>query len=466
MWARVNAAVVRAEDGRALRMLAVVEDITQHAPCSEQGMHRARAGPPGRRAGPVQRRPGRHRPRRGARSEGAAPRNPAHRGVSARRSSTASGHAGREKLERLDRLAKRMHDLLDALPGVRSGRAGRNPTWARVRSDGPDGGCEGFALRAARARGRGSRSIFSRGSGATASWSQVFANLIINALQYNESGEKRIEIGAEAESDAPVFFVRDNGIGIDPAHSGTIFRMFKSACTLATATAAGRGRAWRSPSASSMPWRPDLAPLRRGRGLDILLHARPGRAHAARSRADARVGRSRRRRLEEWQRNRRGSVLGATVLTGVVGWRACDRRGFTAGSAGSGGLCARGGTGIRSARGGTSPAAAERVPVPDGDKPVAPPSFTDFRPSRDGLRSWNSFSGSSLPIDLGAAAETSLGLPRRFGLCGGMSCAAADYFLAVPQSQRARGRPCAARPCTTTCTSDSPPRWAPRARWP
>lgn len=95
---------------------------------------------------------------------------------------------------------------------------------------------------------------------------------------------------------------------------------------------------------------------------------------------------------------------------------------------------------------GTSYAAAERAPAPGGDGPRAVRSFSEFRPSRDGFAFVNSFSGSSLPIDLGAAAEISLGLPRRFGLCGGMSSAAVDYFIAgapVPASTRppARGTP-------------------------
>jgi hypothetical protein len=56
-------------------------------------------------------------------------------------------------------------------------------------------------------------------------------------------------------------------------------------------------------------------------------------------------------------------------------------------------------------------------------------SFAEFRPSRDGFRFVNSFVGSPLPLLLGAS-EKRLGTPERFGLCGGMSCAAADFFLA------------------------------------
>ncbi|MBD2496018.1 ATP-binding protein [Nostoc sp. FACHB-280] len=65
---------------------------------------------------------------------------------------------------------------------------------------------------------------------------EVFTNLIINALKYNNKPEPFIEIGfiTQQESDKiqkftlfPVFYVKDNGIGIQPHHYQTIFRLFK-----------------------------------------------------------------------------------------------------------------------------------------------------------------------------------------------------------------------------------------------
>jgi signal transduction histidine kinase len=60
---------------------------------------------------------------------------------------------------------------------------------------------------------------------------QVFANLITNAFKYNLSPVKIIEIGcvrvAGPDGPAPVFFVRDNGIGIEKRHHERIFAMFK-----------------------------------------------------------------------------------------------------------------------------------------------------------------------------------------------------------------------------------------------
>jgi hypothetical protein len=56
-------------------------------------------------------------------------------------------------------------------------------------------------------------------------------------------------------------------------------------------------------------------------------------------------------------------------------------------------------------------------------------SFAEFRPSEHGFRFVNSFRGSPLPVALGRF-ERRLNVPERFGLCGGMCFAAADYFIA------------------------------------
>ncbi|WP_375582658.1 PAS domain-containing protein [Cyclobacterium xiamenense] len=56
---------------------------------------------------------------------------------------------------------------------------------------------------------------------------QVFQNLIGNALKYRSPGQSpEIHIHAEVEGDFWKFFVRDNGIGIDPAYHEKIFIIF------------------------------------------------------------------------------------------------------------------------------------------------------------------------------------------------------------------------------------------------
>ena len=58
---------------------------------------------------------------------------------------------------------------------------------------------------------------------------EIFHNLIVNGVKYNDSQRKRIEIGyRDGVSGAPpVLYVRDNGIGIPDKHYEAIFRIFK-----------------------------------------------------------------------------------------------------------------------------------------------------------------------------------------------------------------------------------------------
>jgi light-regulated signal transduction histidine kinase (bacteriophytochrome) len=61
---------------------------------------------------------------------------------------------------------------------------------------------------------------------------EIFNNLIANAVKYNDKTEKWVEIGCEAlpSEDGvmrPVFYVRDNGIGIAAQHHESIFHIFR-----------------------------------------------------------------------------------------------------------------------------------------------------------------------------------------------------------------------------------------------
>jgi PAS domain S-box-containing protein len=55
---------------------------------------------------------------------------------------------------------------------------------------------------------------------------ELFRNLIQNAIKYNESGQKEAEVGFR-DGVHPVFYVKDNGIGIDPEFHEPIFQLFK-----------------------------------------------------------------------------------------------------------------------------------------------------------------------------------------------------------------------------------------------
>ncbi len=57
---------------------------------------------------------------------------------------------------------------------------------------------------------------------------EIFYNLIVNAIKYNDKADKWIEIGwRENPAGPPVFYVRDNGIGIPEKHHDAVFRIFK-----------------------------------------------------------------------------------------------------------------------------------------------------------------------------------------------------------------------------------------------
>jgi two-component system, chemotaxis family, sensor kinase Cph1 len=65
---------------------------------------------------------------------------------------------------------------------------------------------------------------------------ELFTNLISNAIKYNNKEQKWVEIGyldadsvrlTKAPAHYPIFYVRDNGIGILEKHLGTIFQIFK-----------------------------------------------------------------------------------------------------------------------------------------------------------------------------------------------------------------------------------------------
>jgi light-regulated signal transduction histidine kinase (bacteriophytochrome) len=57
---------------------------------------------------------------------------------------------------------------------------------------------------------------------------QVYANLLSNALKYSRKREQaRITAGCQSRQPDPVYFVRDNGVGFDPAYADKLFGVFQ-----------------------------------------------------------------------------------------------------------------------------------------------------------------------------------------------------------------------------------------------
>ena len=56
---------------------------------------------------------------------------------------------------------------------------------------------------------------------------EVFQNLITNSAKFNDKPQKWVEIGRKNSGECPVYYVKDNGIGIQPQHKESVFRIFK-----------------------------------------------------------------------------------------------------------------------------------------------------------------------------------------------------------------------------------------------
>ena len=80
---------------------------------------------------------------------------------------------------------------------------------------------------------------------------QVWINLLSNALKFTrEQNVARIEIGCLTQEDgAPVYFVKDNGVGFDMQYAGKLFGVFQRLHRAKSSKAPGLG--WRLCSVSS-----------------------------------------------------------------------------------------------------------------------------------------------------------------------------------------------------------------------
>jgi signal transduction histidine kinase len=137
---------------------------------------------------------------------------------------------GRSKLETLTRLTRRMEALIDSL--LHYSRLGRvdlaidridlNQVVEEVLES------LGITLRQSGTEVRIPRPLPTVRAD-RARVGEIFHNLVVNAMKYNDKERKWIEIGSldPEEGRPPVFYVRDNGIGIPERHFESVFRIFK-----------------------------------------------------------------------------------------------------------------------------------------------------------------------------------------------------------------------------------------------
>lgn len=147
----------------------------------------------------------------------------------------------RRKLEALMRLTLRMDSLLDSL--LHFSRVGR-VTLDFEDLDLNEALAEAIELVSARRMGAkveiSTPRPLPRGPGDHVRCREIFANLLSNAIKYNDSEIKRIEVGYVAPDEHhprpgfpararpyTVYYVKDNGIGIQPKHHAQVFKMFK-----------------------------------------------------------------------------------------------------------------------------------------------------------------------------------------------------------------------------------------------
>jgi PAS domain S-box-containing protein len=135
---------------------------------------------------------------------------------------------GRSYLERMQRLTERMTALIDCLLALSRLGSAPLPMEAVDLNKLVDELCEDLApsLQALQVR------VLRIGSfplviGNPLRLREIFQNLIINGGKYNDKPEKWVEVGCQKREDEPVFYVRDNGIGIPFHHRENVFRIFK-----------------------------------------------------------------------------------------------------------------------------------------------------------------------------------------------------------------------------------------------
>lgn len=135
---------------------------------------------------------------------------------------------GRSYMERMQRLAERLTALIDGLLAysrLSSRPLAMDTVDMEAVMDGVAADNEASLVSQGVELRRASRLPAVKGNATRLG--EVFQNLIANAAKYNEKAGKWVEVGCDTSGPVPVFYVRDNGIGISEQRRETVFRIFK-----------------------------------------------------------------------------------------------------------------------------------------------------------------------------------------------------------------------------------------------
>ena len=123
---------------------------------------------------------------------------------------------------------RRMHDLIAALLAFSGVSKGGGPTFTEVdTAQALDKAVANLAIVVHDSGGAITHGPLPRVLGDAAQITQLFQNLVGNALKFRSTEPPRVDVQAHRREDRWVFSVRDNGIGIRPEHIGRIFLLFQ-----------------------------------------------------------------------------------------------------------------------------------------------------------------------------------------------------------------------------------------------
>lgn len=133
---------------------------------------------------------------------------------------------GRKHVDLIHRRVRRLNDLIDAiLQYSRTSRIHEEKTEVDVNQVVKDAIELIYPLASFQIRIDGE---LPRVMGQKTRLMQIFQNLIGNAVKYSDKARGEIHVGAREEEDRWVFYVKDNGPGIEERHFEKIFQMFQT----------------------------------------------------------------------------------------------------------------------------------------------------------------------------------------------------------------------------------------------